>query len=250
MTFVKQPNLPESDVSLILADERMSPEIIESLSKRNIQIIKIFACSNLQSPVSAHPDMLLFYGGDGDIILSPNVYDIYRDIFKSFGLKVIKGKTALQGEYPLDIAYNAAYDGKCLICNEKYTDYEILSFCKKKNAKIINIRQGYAKCSVCFVSENAVITSDIGIYNELVKNGYDVLKTECEGVSLTGYNYGFIGGSCGKICRDTIAFCGNVEKHPEYENIRAFLNKYNCKALSLSKEPLYDYGSLISILTF
>jgi hypothetical protein len=64
----------------------------------------------------------------------------------------------------------------------------------KKNFNIIDVKQGYTKCSVLPVSNNAFITDDISIYNQCVSFGIDVLYVGKGDVSLPGYNYGFIGG--------------------------------------------------------
>ena len=66
-------------------------------------------------------------------------------------------------------------------------------------------------------------------------------------VKLAGYSYGFIGGASGKISSDTVAFCGDIDTHPDSDAIRAFLSKYGIKALSLDDNSLYDIGSIIPL---
>ncbi len=52
-----------------------------------------------------------------------------------------------------------------LIHNLKFTDDNLLSY--EKHKILINVKQGYTKCSCLPVSKNALITSDVGIYNTL-----------------------------------------------------------------------------------
>ena len=61
-------------------------------------------------------------------------------------------------------------------------------------------------------------------------------------------DYGFIGGCSGLISNDTIVFFGNIEKHPDYDKIKVFVNSKNKTILSLSNENLLDLGSLIPLL--
>lgn len=247
MAFLKTPNLPQSKVKLVLADERISAEIEDSLIKLNVEIIKIKKCNSLQQPIASHPDMLSFYSGDGDIILAPEIYDDYCEALENRGFNVIKGSTLLGSQYPYDIPYNAAYNGEYLICNDKYTDLKVKQLCERKGAKIIYIKQGYAKCSICFITESAIITSDAGITQTLKRYGFDILFIQAGDINLDGYNTGFLGGSSGKLDKDLICFCGNLNLHPDYRKINAFISKYGCKPISLSNDKIYDYGSIIPI---
>ena len=82
---------------------------------------------------------------------------------------------------------------------------------------------------------------------ETAKNGFDVLLLQKNCVNLEGYKYGFIGGASGKIAPDKIAFMGDISLHPEYDRIKRFLYKRDIEPISLSDEPLTDFGSLLPI---
>ena len=81
--------------------------------------------------------------------------------------------------------------------------------------ELIPVKQGYAKCSLCIVSENAVITADEGLAYTLCRAGLDVLKIIPGCIRLPGYGYGFIGGCCGKLDAATMAFAGDPLTHPD-----------------------------------
>ena len=149
--------------------------------------------------------------------------------------------------YPYDIEFNCALVGKSLICNRKYTNSKILEAITENGCKIINVNQGYSKCSVCIVSENAIITEDKGIANACRKEGIDVLLLETRGVKLDGYDYGFIGGSSGTLGDGRIVFASCIENHTEYKSISDFCVKYGKTPVSMSDEPLYDVGSIIEL---
>ncbi len=63
-------------------------------------------------------------------------------------------------------------------------------------------------------------------------------------------NYGFIGGCSGLLSKNEneIGFLGDIEKHPNFEEIRDFLAKRGKKVVSLSNKKLIDLGSIIPIL--
>jgi hypothetical protein len=97
------------------------------------------------------------------------------------------------------------------------------------------------------VDDRAIITDDPSIFKG-TKKFLDVLYVEKGSVKLKGYDYGFIGGSGGKISKNKLAFFGEIEKQNFYNDIRAFCSNYKIDCISLSKGDLTDYGSLIPIL--
>ena len=94
---------------------------------------------------------------------------------------------------------------------------------------MLEVQQGYTKCSICVVSENAIITSDIGIHCKAKESGIDSLLISPGYIDLPGYKYGFIGGASFKISDNVIAFTGSLDSHPDKDNIEHFLCKYDEK---------------------
>ena len=129
---------------------------------------------------------------------------------------------------------------------------ELKSYADENGMDIINVKQGYSKCNICVVSDNAIITEDSGISKECRKYGIDVLLLKTKSIKLNGYDNGFIGGATGVLDYTNskskkILFAGNVQNHPEYCDINLFCNKYGAELVSMSDEDLYDYGSIIVI---
>ena len=65
--------------------------------------------------------------------------------------------------YPGDCRYNAACTGKFFIHRLDITDSELLAAAKAScgnKLELIDVRQGYAKCSTVIVDENSIITYD------------------------------------------------------------------------------------------
>ncbi len=149
--------------------------------------------------------------------------------------------------YPYNIGFNCVNVGNKLICNKKYSCKTVLDYAEKNGIEILDVKQGYAKCSTCVVADNAIITEDESIAWRAEENGIDVLKIEKGYVKLDGYDYGFIGGCSGLIENNLLAFNGNINLHPEYEKIHEFCKRHGVQIIGLcGREPM-DIGSIIRI---
>lgn len=213
----------------------------EKLFKLGYFLIESVRLSNVSPAVSCHPDMQIVKVGNR-WICSPDCYEYYKKYISSD--KLIKGKTELKQLYPCDIAYNVAATEDVAIHNFKYTDKEIMANCNLEN---INVSQGYSKCNICIVSNRAFITSDEGIYRELIKHNCDVLLISPGNILLPGYDYGFIGGASGLLDDKTLAFCGNVYLHNDGKRIYEFCRRYGVEIVCLTDRELIDIGTIIPI---
>ena len=100
-------------------------------------------------PLSCHPDMFMCKMGVSDD----------SEIISYF----MQDETRLSSEYPKDIPFNAACTGKYFIHNRKYTAPVLLKRAEELGLEMVDVRQGYAKCSTVIVDEDSVITYDRGL---------------------------------------------------------------------------------------
>ena len=70
---------------------------------------------------------------------------------------------------------------------------------------------------------------------------------DCNRIGLRGYSHGLIGGSAAKISNDLLVFTGDVNQYTYVNEIRDFCANYGVDLLSLSSEPMYDYGGILPI---
>ena len=140
-------------------------------------------------------------------------------------------------KYPQDAYLNVCCVGEYMIANPKTAYNAILG------KKTIAVKQGYSRCSVCVVSDDAVITADRGIA-EAVKDKLDVLLVSPGYVSLAGFECGFLGGAAfksdGKLC-----FSGRPDAHPDKDRIIAFLAKHHVSPVYLTDGALFDFGGAV-----
>lgn len=226
---------------ICIYDQRLPEEIVEKLSASGFFLLPSKRCEKLSGSLSTHPDVQVCKISDKILVASPEVYDYYKNILEKYGTIVRKGETVLGDKYPSDSAYNLAANKTLAIHNFKITDKKVREQIKAQGLREISINQGYSKCNILF-SKAGLITSDMGIYKKLT--GMKKLLISPGHISLPGYNYGFIGGASGTY-KDTVYFLGDLSLHPDFDAIRNFLEADQTKFISLSKDPLTDYGSLI-----
>lgn len=248
MSYIESPNLPSKEVKAVLISSEAGAEVFRILEKRGVEAISVPRCPDIAPEVSSHPDMIFHHLGDNKMIYYKGAAEPVCRRLEELGFELSESSAKLEAKYPKDIALNAARVGNYLFCNEKYTEKTVLEFCGNNKIHIINVKQGYAKCSVCVVDSNSIITADKSIASAATEYGLQALLISPGSISLPGYNYGFIGGCCGKIARNKIMFCGDITSHPDYKKIKDFLSKRNVEIEILGSGPLFDIGSIIPLI--
>lgn len=240
---VKIPNLPENRVSRVLVSG-YKPRIITELKKYGINTMTFGQLESISGSEGHHADMSFCHTGGNDIFLSCNASEGIKQELISAGFVLHETEEPASAARPL---LNICIVGRKVLANTRLADKSLLGFLTKNGHTIIHTNQGYTKCSSAVIGHNALITSDEGIYKACFENDIDVLKISSGYIELDGYKYGFIGGCCGFISHNTLAFSGNIELHPDFENMRSFAKNHNTELVSLSDEPLYDIGGILPI---
>lgn len=232
----------------LIVSEDIYKESEETLLNSGYTLLKIEQNDWMEQAVSSHPDMYMVN------INSRILYDSYiAHLFESATLtkeliKCNRGVNMLEcSKYPYNIGFNCVNVGDKLICNQKHTCKSVLEFTETMNYEIIDVNQGYAKCSTCVINNNAIITEDISIAKCAKQKGIEVLLIEKGFVRLAGYDYGFIGGCCGMIDDNLLAFNGNIKLHPNCNSIEEFCRNHSVDILNLCHRELYDIGSIFTI---
>lgn len=222
-----------------IVDRNIRKSCVENLKKIDSQIFFSKDCSWIYKPVNTHPDLQIHFADKNLAFVPPELFEYYRSILPDY-IKIKIGNKSLGGSYPDNVAYNIARVGIYVVANVKYADENILDYYREKNFKIINIRQGYAKCNIC-TDGKSVVTEDEGIYKKLTENGIETLLIQAGKVKLENFPYGFIGGACG-YAQNKIIFCGDADVKRE---IKEFFKKNGTEILSLDTKNLTDYGSVL-----
>ncbi len=241
------PFIPLKEANLAIVAANAYKEIFDSLEALDIEVVPTIKCEDVYDSIAYHPDIVIHPINHKTLIIAPNVYDYYKEKLAKFNLKLIKGEKYLKSKYPDNIAYNVGRLSKWAIHNFKHTDRIVKDKLEKENIIQVHVNQGYSKCSMAIIGEDAIITGDEGIYNKLKELSYDVLLIEPGFIFLENQNYGFIGGTTGSYSKHEIFFSGNLDKHPSKNQILDFLQKNNKKPIYLSNKDLSDIGTIISL---
>ncbi len=224
---------------ITVIDERTPEKAKRRLEERGFLLFSLPPFSRLAAPVASHPDMLMF-PFEGRLFVHKAYFaeaeNTVLSICEASGLSLCLVNTEVEPIYPHDIALNLFQLGKHLIGNSIPNEIAALGY------SIIHTRQGYAKCS-SLVLDHAVITADPSIADAVKKTEAEVLLVAQGGVSLPGYDYGFLGGASG-VCGNTVYFCGDIEMHPDEAKIKEFCHAHGYEVVSLTDEPLLDVGTL------
>lgn len=244
--FIENPNLPKTSVYTVIAGKGIKP-YEEKLREYGVEILYTQICNRVGPFVEAHADLSCFYSGQGKFLLERGQADLYTALTK-IGASCHFLKQDLQKNYPQDVLLNCVKLKEFLLCNRKTVATEILQEAEQASLTVIDVPQGYTKCSVCIVNDNAVITEDVTLCKALEKHGIDVLAIQKGSVVLQGFPYGFIGGCSGLLSSEKLAFTGNIERHADFNRILQFLEQNKVKPICLSNGLLTDIGSILPIM--
>lgn len=232
-------------MNICFVDYRLTEENLNILNNHNISPLTVPKCNDLYDAISSHPDIQLNILNSKKILLAKNS-SIPLEILTENNIEFKFSEKTLEEKYPNNIFLNAINLKDFFIHNLKHTDPNLLK--EVENKELINIKQGYSKCSTAVVNDNSLITSDIGIYNSLKKYPINVLLIPSGDIILPGLPYGFIGGSCGLIASDKMAFLGDLKNHNYGNEIKNFLFKQNVEPIYLNQGRLIDRGSILTFL--
>ena len=147
--------------------------------------------------------------------------------------------------------------------NFKHTDEVVKERLQEAGYNLINVHQGYTKCSIAVIDENSCITSDIDIAKKLIDNGIDVLfacepdikllkrtnlKENIQSRMFFEYSdmQGFIGGAMVRIDDEIILF-GDVNKLLNKDKVVNFIQSKGLKLKWFDGLDVVDYGGVVII---
>lgn len=242
--YIKQPEFPENKVIDCLVGSRYN-EVVNDLKQLGVCPIKISGSELLDIEIRDHSDINAFYKGNGQLLLSKHIKG--ESVPFPEGLIIDYSCNIIKSPYPEDVKLNALILGKRLICNPKTISPKILAFADNNGFEIVSVKQGYSKCAICVVNENAVITEDPGIASLLKKCQIEVLTVKPNNIYLSDAHFGFLGGASGKLDKNLLYFNGNLEEHESYNEIIHFLDNHKIKPFYKTNRKLTDFGGLIPL---
>lgn len=245
MNFIEKPNFPKGRVT-VAAVSSEAEDVISALESAKIASVPVEINENLPTGIASHADLQILHLG-GNSVLTASCSKKSRDMLEMLGFDIKNTENELDSCYPADCLINAQIIGRNIIVNPDIIDRKILEFAEENNYNIIGVKQGYSKCSVLAVCDDAVITADPGITRILQQKEIEVLKIKEGGIYLRGYDTGFIGGCGGMVEEKILGTAGSLKSINDYENIKDFLRNRNIYAENLGGSSLRDIGGILPL---
>lgn len=244
--FIRSSGLPLSRVRCV-AMSPLVPELDDRLHALGVEILHTTPCLSLLVPEQYHADLLLRHCGGEKVLLEQGQSHLFKAL-RHLGGQPVEIRGALETNYPGNIALNVCICGNVLFGRLDALASELIHWAHSQGMILKNVRQGYAGCATALVSDRALITSDRGIAKAAVEEGIDSLLLTPGHIRCDGFDYGFIGGCCGKLAPDVLVFSGDVGYHPDADRIGEFCHRHGVSVLSLTSGPLIDVGGIIPLM--
>ncbi|MBP3480071.1 MAG: hypothetical protein J6K66_00505 [Clostridia bacterium] len=233
------PNLPAAPVKAVLADRNISNETLHILKKLGIQVLLTIKLPEITDSTATHPDMQFAPIGYKKALVCGSVYTNYRAILPDYRLIPVYG---IQSPYPNDSLLNiTVIRTQCFATKYQQDKLRLDGF------DYITVKQGYTKCNICILNENALITSDRSISSAAAQRGIRTYLLPDKEIELAGYNHGFWGGTCGLIDKDKLFFNGDITRLGCYVNLMKILEKEKVEPIYHTASGLCDIGSIIPL---
>ncbi len=223
---------------LIVVDYRVDKAIASSLAEMGELVL--FRHPLEEGALSGHPDTALFYDGT-TLIVAPNTPRKIVAALRKHHVAYTVGKKPSTAGHPHLAAYNAAGTGALLIHHTPFSEETILQH--YRNQEIINVTQGYTRCSTLLLDSTHLITSDEGIATRCRKAGKQVCTVSPQEIVLPGLPYGLFGGCCG-LSGKTVLIAGSLKYLAEGEKIRHFIADAGFQIRELKEAVPQDLGGI------
>ena len=233
--FLERGGLPRAPVRCVVASAR-EPKITHALETRGIEVLHPCACGELLIPEQHHADLLIRHLGGEEVLFAPGQ------------TKLAHSLRPLGAEYPRNVGLNALLCGNVIFARLDSAAPELIEMARHRGWRTHHVRQGYAGCATALVGENAIMTADRGIAHAADQEGIDCLLLTPGHIRCDGFDTGLIGGCCGKLSSDILAFSGDPECHPDAERMKRFCRRHGVEMLALTEGELCDIGGIIPIL--
>lgn len=243
--FVSKPNLPEGRVTLAAVSGQY-PKIIKALEERGIRCITTEPDERLQAPVRSHADMQMFHLNDNRTFVLKGERSLKAKL-EAEGFLIAETEHPPVANYPGDALCNALNLGDKFFGCMGAVDNTLFSIVQEMGLRTIHVSQGYTRCSTAVVNDSSFITMDAGIGAAGKFMGVDIMIIPERRIILEGYDYGFIGGCCGLIDKNVLAFTGRLDSLDFEKPIIDFLDKHNVQAVELTQDPIIDIGGILPL---
>lgn len=215
---------------------------IPALERLGFEVLRVPPNRSVHTPVSDHADIQLC-SIDGTVFVAKEQPELACALrLRGYRVRMLRQK--LRGIYPGDCLLACAVVGHYALLHPGAVAPKVQEYVQQQGYQIVPVRQGYARCAVLPVGADMVITADPGIAAALRRVGIEPMQIRPGGISLPGYDTGFIGGCGGMPDPHTLIVSGDLRQHPDYKQIHTVLQRRRITLYCLPG-PLTDVGGLL-----
>lgn len=226
----------------LMIGERYRPRLEKPLEGLGIEALWMRDNPCVDPRLAGHADLSAIRLGKLIVAAEHIIADpLFVNDLTNRGYKLISAEKEQGTRYPADVNLCACVAANRLIHNLRYTDPAIL---KCFDGEKIHVNQGYSRCSCCVVDTDALISSDSGIELAARKNGIEVLKINAGGISLAGFDYGFIGGAMIAL-DDAVLLSGRLENTRDMRSVESFIRNRGKLPVYLTEDTAFDIGGAV-----
>lgn len=245
--FIENANVPQTQIKSVIYGSRYRCRLEKTFFDWNIESILFPENTAVSEQVKGHIDLMCCHIGKNKIIVPQSIKEKAEKIMNNKEIEIYCGLDIASPQYPYEAAYNVAIIDNYFFCNSQIIDPVLFKLLINSKLKLIDCKQGYSRCAIAIIDKKSLITSDRAIFKKATEIGFDCLLIEPGYISLEGYPYGFIGGCCVKINPKCIAFTGTFDHHPDASKIKKFIHNKNIEIKYMTKEKIFDVGSIIPL---
>ena len=123
----------------VYLSKEAGPQLVEYIKALGMEVCFMASITQVAEPVRDHADLVFCRLKEDEVFVG----DPER----------------LSPVYPGDVIYNGCSTGKYFIHNLKYTDEELMKRVRALGLIPVDVKQGYARCSITPVDEESILRS-------------------------------------------------------------------------------------------
>jgi hypothetical protein len=235
--------------SLLIVDPRTPDSEVREIEALGFKVVAAECLDFLYEGVKGHPDLQFAPVGDRLICHRGISLEKLKE-FQGHGIECIPSYAALALPYPGHVILNASIGGGALIHRTDITDGALLEEAIRQGLRLIDVRQGYGRCSTSYIGNGCFATNDSGVAAALSENGFRVFISPYGDVELEGFDYGFLGGCLSSVVTGSdrlVLVSGNLNEYVMGRELREFIISSGAIPIEVGKGRLKDRGSVLQV---
>ena len=133
------------------------PKLCKAIENFGYDIIPSDKILQFNTPEQRHIDMQMLKINN-DIFLLKECNNLKR-LRENKDYNIILCKNNIDGKYPHCVALNCLYISGKLYGREEAIDVSVKNYCKENGIEIVDVKQGYTRCSTAVIGKNMIYSS-------------------------------------------------------------------------------------------